>query len=427
MADQPNSLTQDASTWRANVDASSGVGAVGNVMNPLLFLPLKNSLAMEHGVGSVIFARAAASPFPAHTTYLAIDGTVKYASVNEARFEKNGLLMEGSSENIIIRSEELNTGWGLTDTTISPNVTTAPDGAATADKVVEVATTGSHRFYQTLSPGAGPIAFSIFLKAAERDEVELLIWNATDATVVYAFFNLATGTIGTVGSGTAKMEALADGWYRCSISGTAVSADSNCYAYLTNGGENLSYLGDITKGLYAWGGQCEEFPFASSYIPTTTVAVTRYKDLCEVTSENNIALQADSGTFMADFDIVGHHTTFQDVFNAGNETYRILRGSSTGSAIVGYHGPGPDALFSQIIPNVNQVYRMAVRYDATTGKSSIWVNGVKYAVTSPSDVSDALANTFHIGNTNTNQQLFGHISNFRIYHKALSDQEMANA
>jgi hypothetical protein len=49
---------------------------------------------------------------------------------------------------------------------------------------------------------------------------------------------------------------------------------------------NITYTGDGTSGVYLWGFQSENGTILTSYIPTTTAAVTRNLDLATMTGAN---------------------------------------------------------------------------------------------------------------------------------------------
>lgn len=72
-----------------------------------------------------------------------------------------------------------------------------------------------------------------------------------------AWFNLATGAVGGTETGvTARIYALANGWYRCSITATADTTSSGAPGFALGtetGGVNETFLGDGTSGLYLWG------------------------------------------------------------------------------------------------------------------------------------------------------------------------------
>ena len=61
-------------------------------------------------------------------------------------------------------------------------------------------------------------------------------------------------------------------------------ANSNAFIRLLDAGGNSSYTGNGTSGILFWGKQLEVGSIATSYIPTTTAAVTRNADIATDTS-----------------------------------------------------------------------------------------------------------------------------------------------
>jgi hypothetical protein len=196
-------------------------------------------------------------------------------------------LLEKGSTNLLTYSEDMTNGvWNTVNSSVSSNVAVAPDGATTADKLVEDNTTNLHRLRNDY---VGPVpsdptaihTASIYAKAVERDEVQFFIFQSVTGHRIGARFNLTTGTIvsSTTTGATSTLEHIEDvgnGWYRLMLAGTFTTADSlSQYIDLYDAGGNQSYVGDGTSGVLLWGSQLEEAAAPSSYIPTTSAAATR--------------------------------------------------------------------------------------------------------------------------------------------------------
>jgi hypothetical protein len=160
-----------------------------------------------------------------------------------------------------------NVAWTRVGSNLTANITTAPNGTLTADKLIEDTSTGFHRTFQSITGNVGNVCtYSIYLKAAERTWA--LVW--FDADAAGAYVNLSTGALGTVSSGiTANVTSVGDGWYRCSITKT-ITTGANIAIYTATSNNGASYLGNGTSGVFIWGAQIVQGTSALDYQATET-------------------------------------------------------------------------------------------------------------------------------------------------------------
>ena len=186
-----------------------------------------------------------------------------------------GLLMEEARTNLCLRSEEFdNASWSKVNLTVTANATASPDGNVTADKLVETASNAIHEALQNFTVTAGvPYTFSMFLKAAERTNAEIQLFDS-GAVNAFPIVNLLTGTVVVANNATVTSQPYPNGWWRFSFTVTPGTTTLQYGVYPALGATNV-YLGDGTSGIYAWGAQLEQASSASSYIPTAGTTVTR--------------------------------------------------------------------------------------------------------------------------------------------------------
>jgi hypothetical protein len=238
-------------------------------------------------------------------TFVGSNGLIQSATADTQRIDYSigtaGLLVEESRTNLITYSEDFSTGWQNVRSSVDSNVAIAPDGLQTADKIVEDTSTGSHYQNSVYAVSAVLPTTSIFLKAAERTQAWVRVardngvGNASGSLVV----DLSSGTI-IVGTGFIQPVGNS-GWYRVWL--TANTTATTNYAIrvgpVLDG--NISYEGDGSSGIYAWGGQLEAAAFPTSYIPTELLPVTRNADVASMTGTNfSDWFNASEGTFAAE-------------------------------------------------------------------------------------------------------------------------------
>jgi hypothetical protein len=222
------------------------------------------------------------------------------AATNAPRFDYNpstlaaqGLLIEESRANLLTYSAEFNdAAWSKFDSSITANATTSPDGTLTADKLVDTTANALHYTVRNITVTANTnYAWSVFVKASEYSRVRIRFGKAlTPFTRIGIIVNLNDGSFTNSDVGTPTSVAVrsvtpvGNGWYRVAVAGIfdTTSTDGYVEVTLVDNAGNTTFTGTGTSGLFLWGAQLEAGAFPTSYIPTTTTALTRAADVASV-------------------------------------------------------------------------------------------------------------------------------------------------
>lgn len=230
-------------------------------------------------------------------------GLIEVINANLPRFDYDpvtlacrGLLVEEARINVVVGSEEFGGSWTKTNTTIADNTTASPGGTNTADTFAETTANATHSMFASAATNVtSGVTYtqSVFIKAGTISVIQLTFGGAQFGTDAFANYDVANGIIGTVGSAaTARIKPYKNGFYRLELTATATATTTSAPGVIVFCNNNLSsgrapsYAGSTASNVFVWGGQFETGAFATSYIPTTTTAVTRNADVATITGTN---------------------------------------------------------------------------------------------------------------------------------------------
>jgi hypothetical protein len=210
------------------------------------------SVIPSNGSGDMSFTRAS-------------DGT---------RINSDGLV-ENTPWNLFQQSETFeNASWSKTNTSITANTTTAPNGTLTADALVGNGVSVVHDVRQTVNATGSSIhSISVYLKqGTERYAyIVLLGRSVTDDNGDVTWVDLELGTLPVVtGSGTsATISLVGNGWYKVTMPTSeyplSTQIESRIGVTTAAGGQISTASGFI----YLWGAQLNIGSTAKPYFPTT--------------------------------------------------------------------------------------------------------------------------------------------------------------
>jgi hypothetical protein len=304
--------------------------------NPVLELPLKTSLAAARGNATPVFARSTTATCMGYAPD-AVAGASQVlltCAVNEARFQGARRISEGVWDN------KLADGTLIPDSQItllreeaSTNLVKESSWVTSDATFIGGVITVSGSFPQIINPftpeaGSRAYVFSVEVKNGTCAGVTIRLTSASTATRVN--INLSTNAVvSTFNLGSLLVADAGDGYVR--ITGRTVASvsgvtDISIWCGLYDGGicgvgSTLLYrrasLEDVTAKSYKG---------PSSYIPTTTAAVTRAADALSYTSA---PFSNTQGTALIDIEAADWATVAGQYLGDGTEAVMAGRGAFT--------------------------------------------------------------------------------------------------
>jgi hypothetical protein len=402
---------QKGDTGTAGLDGQGFNGVRQSLLDaPLCRLFMPNKL-VDTLAGSLTATRATTA------TYVDRYGVVKTAAIDEMREESEGWLIEGASTNLLTYSEQLdNAAWVKSNTTITANAETSPDGTATADELNTTVASIFNIRQTVTAQNAQAYTASFYAKAGNKEGCIVRFSSTAAPTGPSAAINITNAEV-TLNSGLAdvKVKPLANGWVRVEASiVTDAAGDLNLTISVADGVTNAT-----TGVIFLWGAQLEALPFASSYIPTTTAAATRAADEVSFSYENNYNFSSFTIASNINMELSGY------VLDMNSPTNRvgILVNSASGFNTFIATPVGVSAnLVAGTITGANQNNFVSMVYDGATLQN--YINGSSGG--SASGDPNTLGYEIVIGKRYTGtQRMFGHLRDFRIYDFAINADEAA--
>jgi hypothetical protein len=297
----------------------AGIGAVGRIGRPGLSgrkgMSLLSGMTlsldfMQPGIldPRITFTRASSA------TYTDASNVIQAASTNAPRWDYangvlRGLLIEDARTNLAWPS--VPAGYSLSNVTLIPNSGIAPDGTNSFVKLADTTANAIHSA-QFAAPGVpnAPYACSVYAKMGEVRYLQLILDDLGGGQPAFmTTYDLQTGVVTTDGGvANGRITSVGNGIYRCMMTGLVGPSTTQVRLGINNSiipypsFYDAVYPGVAGTGNYIWGVQLEQGTFPTSYIPTTSAAVTRAQDVPIIADVNTTPwLNNGPGSWLAEF------------------------------------------------------------------------------------------------------------------------------
>lgn len=327
-------------------------------------------------------------------------GVLEYMSNNIARLDySNGgcpkILQEPQRTNLLTYSEQFdNASWIKAGCSVTANDTIAPDGTATADKVVF---SGTGTFLYQQSTTTGQCNHSIYIKGTAGQTISLDdTWSLDPA-------NLFT---------------LNGQWQRFDFNTTTASGQNQGLAIST-------FQSSTATTIWVWGAQLEAGPYATSYIPTDSATVTRLQDNIYRQNIDNL-VGVNQGTLFIEYKALqnGGLANVVSLYNSDSPQQAIwINVGATANRIDGVLWDGSGSYVSTIY-TVNQTDMNKIALIWGGGTMQIFINNVPGPIQSISGTFDGF-DRIGLNYYNGTYPAYGFFNSLMVFDRPLTISEIA--
>ena len=366
----------------------------------------KASLNADFSVGSPTATYNATRSASAPATYVDGTGVIQLLTTSDVRRRQGGYydatgfhvqsgeMIETPAENLVPKSKVFNDAtWTASNLTPADNEVLSPDGTTNAASLTATAANGS----LLLATSVTAQTFSVWLKR-----------------------KTGTGTVKiTANGGTNWTEVtLTTSWRR--FQETRASASQKC---------GIQIVTD-TDAVYVWGAQFEDWPHATSFVPTTSVARTRPAETLKyvISGNRTAAIETMIVKFASDSNfandgknryLLATDTKNRLLYKVSNLTTVKGMANSTDSSAAHVTST------SSLLGNTSYIVAVVMYGETAATNMEIYFNGVSEATDADNYTANAWGTSFYVGDSvGGGDHLNGIVQSVVFYNRALSAPEV---
>lgn len=357
-------------------------------------------------------------------------GLIETVAANVPRIDYTdgvgSLLLEPQMTNLLTNSDNLDIQFSKSDVELIGGFP-SPDNTSTAYKVL-AKNIGDRHFLNKTGVGKGETTytFSFFTKKVDYNFTQIILGG--EFSNLQANIDLSNGSISNNNIGDVRVTGFNNDWYRISATrklnlGPSGREAMYWVALAPVPESTTSRLGDFIsdglKGNLIWGAQLEEGPYPTSYIPTTSTAVTRVKDV--ISTPLKVSANSNSGTIYLNY--TKFNPTNENRIGLYDEvswrnSLNIVFSGNTVSVRYYVDGVSPNPL--QTTVNFLEGDRLA--YSWSKNRIALFLNGT---LLKSSNITgqDWVLSKFNFSNESGSSAFEGKVHGLQLFDKTLTDSE----
>ena len=361
-------------------------------------------------------------------TYFDATGTLQSAAIDTPRFDYDpatlaarGFLIEEQRTNLVLQSQDFANSagpvlWVWPAAFVTGNTEVAPDGTTTADTVTSSG--GVQSIYQSVTVTASTAyTFSVFVKLGTMPAADYKIAFYDNIAATFIAADIVPTQVPNTSS-----------WTRISYTFTTPVGCTSVRVYPFRNSATIP-----SSTVFLWGAQLETGAFPTSYIPTTTTALTRSADVASV---NTLSpwFNSTAGTICADFsvsyDVAANTFPLTVSFDDNTTPNRIVATSRTIDDRTAFSVVSGGVSQASLLSNNTITYGVAAKCASAyaVGDAATALNGVLGTLGTPAVIPSGMS-YMRLGNAITggvsyNSILNGYLRRVTYYPRRLSNAEL---
>jgi hypothetical protein len=259
------------------------------------------------------------------------------------------------------------------------------------------------------------------MKKGEDDSPRLGLTDNTESGTLFlganSTFDLTNGTADADGS----IEDVGNGWYRCTLTGTAQSTSAARLFIYLNDKDTAAFNG---QGFYIYGAQIEAGSFPTSYIKSNSGSTTtRSADVASIPVAD-FGFNDDGYSFLIEAQAPHSINTNQDTFFAtldGNSDLYMYANNTGSQGEYQLRSSGGDIVLAENNVAITGIMKVGVGFkkDNCVMTRNGAISSTDTSATLPTGVTDLL-----LGRSGSGGQKFVHIKSIKYYPRRLSNAQL---